>query len=46
MLLKPASTTPVIAYKFIEVLEQAGLPPGVVNFVPGSGAEVGDGHCD
>lgn len=42
VLLKPASTTPVIAYKFIEVLEQAGLPAGVVNFVPGSGAEVGD----
>ena len=42
VLLKPASTTPVIAYKFIEVLEEAGLPPGVVNFVPGSGAEVGD----
>lgn len=42
VLLKPASTTPVIAYKFIEVLEEAGLPAGVVNFVPGSGAEVGD----
>lgn len=42
VLLKPASTTPVVAYKFIEVLEQAGLPAGVVNYVPGSGAEVGD----
>lgn len=42
VLLKPASTTPVIAAKFIEVLEEAGLPPGVVNFVPGSGSEVGD----
>ena len=42
VLLKPASTTPVIAYKFIEVLEEAGLPPGAVNFVPGNGAEVGD----
>ncbi|WP_431027637.1 L-glutamate gamma-semialdehyde dehydrogenase [Lysinibacillus sp. LZ02] len=42
VLLKPASTTPVIAYKFAEVLEEAGLPPGVLNFVPGSGAEVGD----
>ena len=42
VLLKPASTTPVIAYKFIEVLEEAGLPKGVVNYVPGSGAEVGD----
>lgn len=42
VLLKPASTTPVIAYKFMEVLEEAGLPAGVVNYVPGSGAEVGD----
>ena len=42
VLLKPASTTPVIAYKFLEVLEEAGLPAGVVNFIPGSGAEVGD----
>lgn len=42
VLLKPASTTPVVAYKFMEVLEEAGLPKGVVNYVPGSGAEVGD----
>jgi len=42
VVLKPASTTPVIAYKFYEMLEDAGLPPGVVNLVPGSGAEIGD----
>ncbi|UAT29982.1 L-glutamate gamma-semialdehyde dehydrogenase [Bacillus badius] len=42
VLLKPASTTPIVAAKFIEVLEEAGLPAGVLNFVPGSGAEVGD----
>ena len=42
VLLKPASTTPVVAAKFMEVLEEAGLPAGVVNFVPGNGAEVGD----
>ncbi|MBM7662189.1 1-pyrroline-5-carboxylate dehydrogenase [Bacillus mesophilus] len=42
VVLKPASTTPVIAALFVEVLEEAGLPKGVVNFVPGSGAEVGD----
>ncbi|MGM0876030.1 MAG: L-glutamate gamma-semialdehyde dehydrogenase [Bacillota bacterium] len=42
VLLKPASTTPVVAAKFIEVLEEAGLPAGVVNYVPGSGSEVGD----
>ncbi|MBK3496202.1 L-glutamate gamma-semialdehyde dehydrogenase [Viridibacillus sp. YIM B01967] len=42
VLLKPASTTPVVAYKFVEILEEAGLPAGVVNYIPGSGAEVGD----
>jgi len=42
VILKPASTTQVIAYKFIEVLEEAGLPNGVINFVPGSGSEIGD----
>jgi 1-pyrroline-5-carboxylate dehydrogenase len=42
VLLKPASTTPVVAAKFIEVLEEAGLPAGVVNYIPGSGSEVGD----
>ncbi|NGP44482.1 L-glutamate gamma-semialdehyde dehydrogenase [Bacillaceae bacterium SIJ1] len=42
VLLKPASATPVIAYKFMEVLEEAGLPAGVINFIPGSGKEVGD----
>ncbi|XEC94159.1 L-glutamate gamma-semialdehyde dehydrogenase [Paenibacillus tarimensis] len=40
--LKPASATPVIAYKFYELLEAAGLPEGVVQYVPGSGSEIGD----
>lgn len=42
VLIKPASTTQVIAYKFVEVLEEAGLPDGVLGFVPGKGSEVGD----
>jgi 1-pyrroline-5-carboxylate dehydrogenase len=42
VVLKPASTTPVIAAKFIEILEDAGVPAGVVNYIPGSGSEVGD----
>jgi 1-pyrroline-5-carboxylate dehydrogenase len=42
VLLKPASTTPVIAHKFVELMEEVGLPAGVINFIPGSGAEVGD----
>lgn len=42
VLLKPASITPVIAYRFVELMEEVGLPAGVINFIPGSGAEVGD----
>ncbi|HEV8636841.1 MAG TPA: L-glutamate gamma-semialdehyde dehydrogenase [Chloroflexota bacterium] len=39
---KPSSLTPVIGAKVMAVLEEAGLPPGVVGFLPGSGEEVGD----
>jgi 1-pyrroline-5-carboxylate dehydrogenase len=42
VVLKPSSDAPVIAAKFMEVLEEAGVPAGVVNFVPGSGASCGD----
>ncbi|WP_339324467.1 L-glutamate gamma-semialdehyde dehydrogenase [Paenibacillus sp. FSL W8-0194] len=42
VVLKPASTTPVIAAKFVALLEEVGLPPGVVNYLPGPGGEVGD----
>jgi 1-pyrroline-5-carboxylate dehydrogenase len=42
VVVKPSSDAPTIAYKFFEILEEVGLPPGVVNFMPGSGAEVGD----
>ncbi|MET3576942.1 L-glutamate gamma-semialdehyde dehydrogenase [Bhargavaea ullalensis] len=42
VLLKPASATAVVAYKFVEVMEEAGLPAGVINFVPGSSSEIGD----
>ncbi|ARU63489.1 1-pyrroline-5-carboxylate dehydrogenase [Tumebacillus avium] len=42
VVLKPATPTPVIAAKFVELLEEAGLPAGVVNYVPGSGAVIGD----
>lgn len=42
VVLKPSSDAPTIAYKFFELLEEAGMPPGVVNFLTGSGAEVGD----
>jgi 1-pyrroline-5-carboxylate dehydrogenase len=42
VVLKPSSDAPWIAYRFFALLEEAGMPPGVVNFVSGSGAEVGD----
>ncbi len=42
VLLKPASTTLVIAYKFVEIMEEAGLPAGVINYMPGKGSVVGD----
>lgn len=42
VIMKPASTTPIIAAKFMEVLEEIGLPAGVVNFLPGPGGAVGD----
>ncbi len=38
---KPASQTPLSAVNFVRVLEDAGIPPGVVNMVTGDGDEVG-----
>ncbi len=42
VVLKPASAAPVVAAKFVEVMEECMLPVGVLNFCPGSGAEIGD----
>ena len=39
---KPSSDSPIIAAQVIALLEEAGLPPGVVNFVTGEGAAVGE----
>jgi aldehyde dehydrogenase (NAD+) len=39
---KPASDTPLLACKFVEILEEAGVPPGVINLVIGPGRTVGD----
>lgn len=38
---KPAEDTIVIAAKLFEILEEAGIPAGVVNFLPGEGSKVG-----
>src|SRR6266581_4941826 len=43
---KPASTAAVSAYWTMKLLEEAGLPPGVINLVFGSGAEIGDAVLD
>jgi 1-pyrroline-5-carboxylate dehydrogenase len=42
VVLKPSSDSPVIAAKFVELLESVGLPPGVVNLITGSGGAIGD----
>ncbi|MDQ0247332.1 1-pyrroline-5-carboxylate dehydrogenase [Bacillus fengqiuensis] len=42
VILKPADSTPVIAAKFVELMEEVGLPSGVLNFIPGDGLEVGE----
>jgi aldehyde dehydrogenase (NAD+) len=40
---KPSSLTPLCGAKFVECLDEAGFPPGVVNMLTGSGSMVGDG---
>ncbi len=42
VVLKPASTTPLATIRCVELINEAGLPKGVLNVVIGSGSEVGD----
>ncbi|HEV2038049.1 MAG TPA: L-glutamate gamma-semialdehyde dehydrogenase, partial [Candidatus Eremiobacteraceae bacterium] len=42
VVLKPSSDSPVIAARFVELLESVGMPPGVVNLITGSGGAIGD----
>src|SRR5579864_1305599 len=46
VVLKPASAAPLSAWRIIEALHEAGLPKGVVNFVAGSGGELGQALID
>jgi 1-pyrroline-5-carboxylate dehydrogenase len=46
VLWKPASSAVYVAHYIMDLLEEAGLPPGVINMVPGSGGEVGDPVLD
>ena len=41
VILKPAEDTPHTAVRFVEILIEAGVPPGVVNLIHGRGEEVG-----
>jgi 1-pyrroline-5-carboxylate dehydrogenase len=42
VILKPSSDAAVIAARFVDLLHELGLPPGVVNFVPGDGPTIGE----
>lgn len=42
VIIKPANTAAVIGAKVFELLQEANLPAGVVNYLPGSGSEVGE----
>jgi len=42
VVLKPASDSPGIASMFVDLMKEAGVPPGVLQFLPGAGSEVGN----
>lgn len=42
IILKPSSDSPLTGYRFVEIMREAGLPDGVLNFLTGPGSSVGD----
>jgi RHH-type proline utilization regulon transcriptional repressor/proline dehydrogenase/delta 1-pyrroline-5-carboxylate dehydrogenase len=46
VILKPAEQSPIIAYHLAKAFEEAGAPPGVVNYLPGIGEEIGPALVD
>ncbi len=42
IIFKPSGLSPVCGWKLFQIFRDAGLPPGVLQFVPGSGAQIGD----
>jgi len=42
VVLKPSSDAPLTGWQFVETMEEAGLPPGVLNYLSGPGGSVGD----
>ncbi|MFO0365113.1 MAG: aldehyde dehydrogenase family protein [Acidobacteriota bacterium] len=41
VIIKPASVSPLSAWRLVEACHEAGIPPGVVNFIAGSGGTIG-----
>ena len=41
VLAKPAEQTPIVAWRAVQLLHEAGVPAGVLHFLPGDGAEIG-----
>jgi acyl-CoA reductase-like NAD-dependent aldehyde dehydrogenase len=41
IILKPASVTPLTSFRLVQILEESGLPPGILNIIYGSGSNVG-----
>jgi len=46
VILKPSPSTPIIAQKFMECVDEAGFPPGVINLLTGEDADLGDALVD
>ncbi len=46
VILKPSPNTPIVASKFMELVEEAGFPPGVINLLTGDDAVLGDALVD
>ncbi|MGD0885871.1 MAG: proline dehydrogenase family protein [Thermodesulfovibrionales bacterium] len=42
VIFKPSGLSPVMGWKLVEIFRTVGLPPGVIQFLPGTGAEVGE----
>ena len=46
IILKPAATAPTVSYQFVKLMQEVGLPPGVLNFLTGPGSKVGEALVD
>ena len=46
VVIKPAQVSPLTALKFAELAEQAGVPAGVINVLPGTGRQCGQAIAD